>query len=183
MKYFILICSIFTLTNCAEKKAGFKDVDIDSAMEISAEQRIVPQKGIIPVYDYKMLESQLLQNNNDTTYVVNFWATWCKPCIKELPYFEQLGKAYSNKKLKVVLVSLDFPENLETKVIPFAEKNKLLSDIILLDDTDANTWIPKVSESWEGSIPATLFFKGNTKKFYERSFTYEELENEVKSIL
>ncbi len=137
----------------------------------------------IPVYDFPKLEKELLQLRNDTTYIVNFWATWCKPCIKELPYFEELAHKYSDEKVKVVLVSLDFPENLHTKVVPFIEKYKLQSEVILLADDDANTWIPKVDTKWEGSIPATIIYNNKTRSFYERSFTYDELENELKSII
>ena len=43
-------------------------------------------------------------------YLIDFWATWCKPCIKELPAFEELNARYQDKGLKVVLVSLDFPD-------------------------------------------------------------------------
>ena len=125
----------------------------------------------------------LLNKNNDTTYVVNFWATWCKPCVKELPAFEKLNKKYESKKLKVLLVSLDFPKQLESKVIPFVEDRNIKSEVILLKDPDANKWIPKVDSSWTGAIPATLIYKADNRKFYERSFTYEELENELNLIL
>ena len=158
------------------------------AEEAKAEER--QQNGLgdfenspIPVYDFPTLEKELLQLQNDTTYIVNFWATWCKPCIKELPYFEELAHEYSDKKVKVVLVSLDFPEYLHTKVVPFIEKYKLQSEVILLADDDANTWIPKVDPKWQGSIPATIIYNNNARLFYERSFTYDELENELKSII
>lgn len=125
----------------------------------------------------------LQQTSSETTYVINFWATWCKPCIKELPYFEELNKNYKDKDVKVVLVSLDFPKQIEKQVLPFIKKHDLKSEILLLDDPDSNSWIPKVSEEWSGAIPATLFVKGSTQKFYETSFTYDELETELKTIL
>lgn len=134
------------------------------------------------VYDFDSFE-YLINKDDDKTYIVNFWATWCKPCIVELPFFEEINQKYSNKNVEVILVSLDFSEHLKTRVIPFIEKHQLLSKIVLLDDTDSNTWIPKVSEKWSGAIPATLIYNKNYRKFYEQSFTYNQLETELKSIL
>ena len=183
MKKLGFILLIIILGSCSERQKETSAAASGNENETKLPQDKANFDGQVPVMDFEQLESALLNRKNDTTYVVNFWATWCKPCIKELPYFEELGRTYAEQKVKVVLVSLDFPENLQTKVIPFIEKHRLASEVILLDDTDANTWIPKVSEKWEGSIPATLFFKADAKIFKEQSFTYEELENEVKSIL
>ena len=87
------------------------------------------------------------------------------------------------KGVKVVLVSLDFPDKLESGVIPFVEKKGLQSKVVLLDAPNENEWIPKVSELWSGAIPATLIVKDGNKIFYERSFDFETLETEVQSIL
>lgn len=136
----------------------------------------------IPVVDFAGFEP-LINKEDDKTYVINFWATWCKPCVEELPAFEDLNKEYADKGVEVVLVSLDFSEKIESHVIPFIEKHNLESEIVLLDDADSNTWIPKVSESWSGAIPATLIYNQNERKFYEGSFTYEKLETELKNFL
>lgn len=139
-------------------------------------------KAEIPVYDFAGFE-HLLQQEDGKTYVVNFWATWCKPCVKELPAFEAINEEYSGKEVEVILVSLDFSEKLESHVVPFVQKHDLKSDIVLLDDVDANTWIPKVDEDWSGAIPATLIYNKEQRKFYERSFTYDELKTELKTFL
>ena len=135
----------------------------------------------IVVVDYNGLKDYL-NRNDDKTYVVNFWATWCKPCIKELPYFEQLGAKYKQEDVEVILVSLDFPEQLETGLTKFVEKKALQSRILLLDDPAANDWIPKVDQSWSGAIPATIIYKNNERSFYEGSYTYQELEDALKKI-
>lgn len=144
---------------------------------------VFSDKGVeIPVYDFENFE-HLLNINDGKTRVINFWATWCKPCVAELPYFELINSRYPNKEVEVILVSLDLPNHVENKLIPFVRKQRIQSKIVLLDDPDANTWIPKVNENWSGSIPATIIYKGNTSNFYERSFTYDELERELKKIL
>lgn len=134
------------------------------------------------VTDFKGLEP-LLNKQNDTTYIVNFWATWCVPCVKEMPYFQKLHDEFSGDKVKVVLVSLDFLKHLDTRLKPFIEKYRLTPQVILLNDPDANTWINKVSPEWSGALPATLFYKKKFRAFYEKSFTYEELQTIVKQNL
>lgn len=121
-------------------------------------------------------------NNDDVLYVVNFWATWCGPCVQELPHFMELNQNYkSNKKFKMILVSLDDSDNLETAVKNFARRMKLDADLYLLDDIKKmNEWIPAVNKDWSGSIPATLVIKnGKTLSFDARALTKEELEERI----
>ncbi|MFC5044553.1 TlpA disulfide reductase family protein [Aquimarina hainanensis] len=136
----------------------------------------------IPIYDFKSFES-LLHIDDGKVRLINFWATWCKPCIAELPYFELINSEYKEKGVEVLLVSLDLPTDVESKLIPFLKKQQIKSKVVLLDDPDANTWIPKVSEEWSGSIPATIIYKGKTRYFYERSFTYNELKTELRKMM
>ena len=119
----------------------------------------------------------MLQPQNDTLYIVNFWATWCSPCVKELPHFEKIGQDYAGKKVKVILVSLDFADELQQRVQPFVDKRKLQSDVMLLDPGRGGEWIDQIDARWSGAIPATLFINGSTqlRAFHEKSFTYEEL--------
>lgn len=138
---------------------------------------IVAQK--VAVFDnYASLEKAVL-NDKSTTYVVNFWATWCAPCVKELPHFEKLNS--ENKNVKVVLVSLDFKNQYEAKLLPFVKNKKINSEVVLLTDKDYNKWLPTVDKDWSGSIPATLIIKNGVKKvFAERSFSsYDELNEFV----
>ena len=135
----------------------------------------------LEVYDFDGLQ-KFLRTTDDKTYVINFWATWCAPCIKELPYFEKLNKDYS-KDVEVILVSLDFPSKYETKLKPYIKNKNLKSKVVALNDVDSNTWIPKVDKTWTGAIPGTVIFNKNKRKFYEQSFNYDELETEVKQFL
>ncbi|TDD98625.1 TlpA family protein disulfide reductase [Flavobacterium cellulosilyticum] len=136
----------------------------------------------VVVYDsYSKLETAVL-NDKNTTYVVNFWATWCAPCVKELPYFEKLNA--ENKSVKVVLVSLDFKNQFESKLLPFLERKAIESEVVLLTDKSYNTWLPLVDKKWSGSIPATLIIKNGKRVFAERTFsTYDELNEYVNKII
>jgi thiol-disulfide isomerase/thioredoxin len=120
-----------------------------------------------------------LQQRNDTVYVINFWATWCKPCIEELPEFEKLNDFYSGKKVKVILVSLDFPNKHEELLIPFLQKHNIRSTVIHLTEVNANNWIDRVDPGWSGAIPATLIYKNQEKDFFERKMNFQELKSIV----
>lgn len=137
----------------------------------------------LKVYDnYETLEKELL-TDSDTLYVVNFWATWCAPCVKELPHFETLYQNTQNQKVKIILVSLDFKKQIDTKLKSFIKKKNYSSQIVALTDKDYNNWLSKVDENWSGSIPATLLIKGNKKIFKEEEFaSAKELQEFVDSI-
>jgi len=171
MKYiWIVILVLFLGCKNEPKKEHVAEVNETSETEVSLE-----------VYDFNGIQ-KFLNTTDDKTYVVNFWATWCAPCVKELPYFEKLNKMYA-EDVEVILVSLDFPSKYETKLKPYIINKKLQSKVVALNDVDANSWIPKVDQSWTGAIPATVIFNKNKRKFYEKSFNYDELETEVKQFL
>jgi thiol-disulfide isomerase/thioredoxin len=138
--------------------------------------------NLVKMLTYEQLKP-LLEKKDDTTYVVNFWATWCAPCVKELPYFEKINKEYATANVKVLLVSLDFPKQVDKKLIPFINGRQLKSEVVLLNDVNEDVWIQAIDESWSGAIPATLIYSKNDRKFYEQSFEYEALENELKTFL
>lgn len=141
----------------------------------------VSKQDKLEVYDFQGVE-QFLHSNDSKTYVVNFWATWCAPCIKELPYFEQIQDEYKDE-IEVILISLDFPSQYETKLKPFLKEKQLKSKVIVLDDVDMNSWIPKVDSKWDGAIPVTLIYNKKKRQFYPQSFTYDQLITEVKKFI
>ncbi|QSB25645.1 TlpA disulfide reductase family protein [Flavobacterium sp. CLA17] len=143
-----------------------------------------------PVMSYsqnvKLLTVDQLQervkNGKDSTYVVNFWATWCAPCIKELPHFQKLSQEYQSDKLAVLLVSVDFKSKLNTAVVPFVKRKKITNPVFLLNESNPQEYIDRIDPSWSGSIPATLFLKNDERKFMETELTYEQLVTEYKKL-
>lgn len=126
----------------------------------------------------------LFDHQNDTTYVINFWATWCSPCVAELPYFEKVNEVYKDEKVKVVLVSLDSKKHIDSKLRPFIQKEKLMSEILALTDPKYNDWIDKVSPDWDGAIPATIIYHGADYEFIGGEFEdFDELNSIVKSYI
>lgn len=136
----------------------------------------------IAVYEKFDTFEKAIIKEDDTIYVINFWATWCAPCIKELPYFEKLHT--DNPKVKVILVSLDSRKDLEKKLIPFVDRKKITAQVVLLSDKDYNAWLDKIDASWSGAIPATLMLNGKRKLFAEREFeSFTELNDYVNAFI
>lgn len=108
-----------------------------------------------------------VKTNNDTLYVVNFWATWCKPCVEEMPYFINAAGQYAHQPFKLIFVSLNSPKELAA-VQKFTDSRNITQPVLLLTETNANVWINRVDSTWTGSIPATAFYrKGQKLLFYE----------------
>ena len=135
----------------------------------------------VKVMNYDELEQRLNQKN-DSIYLVNFWATWCKPCIEELPDFLKISTKFKDEKMKLILVSLDFSNHIEQRVIPFLQENNITEEVIVLDDPDANTWINKVDPSWDGAIPVSLVLHKGKKQFYKSTLSYDELHEIIKPL-
>lgn len=135
------------------------------------------QNHTVKIVKFTDLENVIKKNDNKL-YVINFWATWCKPCVEELPGFMEVNKMYGNNQgFRMILVSLDLAKEAETKVRPFVLKNKINAEVYLLDDNKRmNEWIPAIDKNWSGAIPATVFYKnGKQLEFIESKMHKNEL--------
>lgn len=177
MKYLsILVILIFSIA-CGPRK---EKVDDEVLVKVEVEG---PDKNIpFPIYDFDDLEP-LLNKEDNKTYIINFWATWCKPCIEELPYFERTYQEQKTNDVEMILVSLDMPSMWEKRLVPFVNKNDLKGEVVILDDPKMNDWIPKINADWQGGIPATLIYNKDKRTFYPHGFTYEELNTELNKFI
>jgi thiol-disulfide isomerase/thioredoxin len=147
-------------------------------------KKIANSKGkTVEAVTFAELE-ELLENTEDMLLVCNFWATWCKPCIEEMPYFDKLEDEFEGKNVKVLFVSLDNPKARETQVTTFVRKKQVRSETVLLDEKvlTQDEWIQKLMPSWEGDIPATIFVKtsNDIREFYAGSFEdYNQLKAQI----
>ena len=115
--------------------------------------------------------------------VINFWATWCGPCLKELPLFEKLNA--ERRDVRILLVSLDMDLDPDPqKVRSFVARKKLKSTVIILDERNPNEWIDKLEKTWSGALPATLVIHNKTgkRRFIERELHAGELEKLISEI-
>ena len=115
--------------------------------------------------------------------IVNFWATFCKPCMEEIPYFQKMQVKYEKDGLQVLFVSLDLQDDYPKKVNAFIKKRKMST--YFLDETNADYFCPRVDEKWSGVIPATLFINNgkNYRKFLEEQISEDVFENEIQELL
>jgi thiol-disulfide isomerase/thioredoxin len=123
---------------------------------------------------------QLMQriSGPDTLYIVNFWATWCGPCVKEIHEFDDLYNYYAGKPVKIILASLDQKSAYPKKLTKFVKKKKLLPEVVWFSETNATVFIPKIESRWQGSLPATLinYNKNQYQNFYEGTITAEQIK-------
>ena len=171
-----MLC-LLVFVSCKNEQKTSEDLN-----QIADVETISVEDIKLEIYDFNGLE-KFLNQNDEKVHVVNFWATWCAPCVKELPHFEALQENYKGKGVEVLLVSLDFPNQYEKKLKPFIVKYNLKSRILVLDDVDMNTWIPKINKGWDGAIPVTIIYNKDKRQFYNQTFTYNELEKELKQFL
>lgn len=157
-----------------------------SNTETSETEEKAPYKNVIEqkIVDFEGYKNAVMQND-DVLYVVNFWATWCVPCVEELPHFIELNEVYKDKMFNMTFVTLDGAKDFEKRVLPFAEKHNMNGDLLLLDDVKTmNKWIKEVNTSWSGAIPATIFYKnGKQLHFTEGQLSKTELESLINKYL
>ena len=132
----------------------------------------------------KITDLEKTIKESKTPLIVNFWATFCIPCMEEMPYFLESLKKHKKQNVTLLLVSLDLHEDYP-KIKPFAAKKKITAPIVWLNETDADYFCPKVDSSWSGAIPATLFINNKIgyRKFYEEQVKEDKLEKEIMAIL
>ncbi len=128
----------------------------------------------IPTIDFAGLQ-QYMEKQTSQLVIYNLWATWCRPCVAELPAFTKLADEYAERGVKVVLVSLDFPDQ-KGRLEEFVTKRGLKPTILHLDEPEQDKMINGISPEWSGAIPATLLVTAQGQEFKEQGFTYEELQ-------
>ncbi len=133
----------------------------------------------------KAVDLEKIIAESKTPLIINMWATWCKPCVEEIPYFLEEIKDNKKDSLTILLVSLDFKEAFPQDISLFAKKRKFTAPIVWLDETNADYFAPKIDAKWSGAIPATLFINNKTgyRNFVEEQISHEQLKKEIKAIL
>jgi len=127
---------------------------------------------------------ELFSKQDDTVRLFNFWATWCVPCVKELPNFETFNQEIKGTSQLLYLVSLDDLNRSQSKLSNFLKKKNVLSKVMVLDENNPNFYIDRIEPSWTGSIPATLVIGNQTRGFAEREFhSASDIQNWINSII
>jgi thiol-disulfide isomerase/thioredoxin len=134
---------------------------------------------------WKLDDLKAAIKNADKPTIFNFWATFCKPCVEEIPYFQQLVKQYDSAGVQLVLISLDLADAYPKQITSFATKHNFHFPIKFLNETNADLFCPVVDKSWSGAIPASLFVNNKTRyrKFFEEQLSKEKLEKEIQAMI
>lgn len=138
----------------------------------------------IQVVNQEWITAMRNNKQNDTLYIINFWATWCKPCVEEMPHFEKINEKYKLQKIKVLLVSNDMRKELTGRLPKFIQDKKIQSQVLFMNETNANNWIEKVNSSWSGAIPATWLLQAakGRELFHEGELNEQEIEQLITKI-
>lgn len=135
------------------------------------------------IRDFKNIEN-IFNKSNDTVYVINFWATTCPPCLRELPMLDKLSAELPDKPIKTYLISIDNEDRIDKYVKPFLKKLDIKSDVYSLIDEDMSSWTAKINPEWYGALPYTIIYKGENKKYFFGAFKeHKDVEKEINSIL
>lgn len=125
----------------------------------------------------------IIATPSDHIQVFNFWATWCAPCVKEIPLFEKLNQ--ENKAVDITLVSMDFDlDPNPDKVNRFVARKNLQSRVVILAESDPNSWIDKIDKNWSGALPATLVVNTKTgkRKLVQKELHEGDLEKLIEEV-
>lgn len=161
-----LLC-IWSLAACGSKDHGQEEIERQKTRDLSRQAQMIT---------FNQLQKRL-EDTRGKTLIVNFWATWCKPCVEEMPAFLKLAR--EDRDFHLLLVSLDDPEKRTSQVLPFLRKNDIRQEVVILEQPNGGEWISTIAPSWSGAIPATLAVNSSKgiREFRRQSFTYNELKS------
>ena len=145
---------------------------------LDAATGIAPQR--VEVIDVGGLK-QLVTQRNGKILFLNFWATWCQPCVEEFPEIVRLASEMPDTEIEFVAVSLDYPDEVESKILPFIREKKVPFKVLVADAKDQDTFINAVSPRWNGALPLTIIYdvEGQQRSFLVGQGSYEIFKKEI----
>lgn len=100
----------------------------------------------------------LISQEHGKVVLLNFWATWCLPCLEEFPDIVEVEKRYRHRGVAVISVSADHPDRIDSELRPFLEKHRPDFDVCLMREKDIERVPSSIDPEWTGKLPATFFF-------------------------
>ena len=139
---------------------------------------------VMPLSTTKDLES-LRDLKKGNVVLVNFWATWCKPCIAEFPELVKIYNEYSDKGVEIIFISVDAPEDVNTKVVPFLNDKDVDFVTYYNNFTKPEDLINFFDIKWEGAIPTTYIYNKDWKQAdcFVGIRTYDQFEKTIAKLI
>ena len=184
MKKFIISALVFSVFfSCKKNETPEDESPAKSTTKIIDSAAINKSKNTFAELNQEQLASLLSAKKNDTLYVTNFFATWCPPCMREIPHFVEKMKELKGKPVKFTFVSVDAKEDWNTKVSDFADEYDLRKNVVLFDASMISPdYFTKITKTWDGgSIPFTVIKKGDKEVENVGMMSKEDLDAKLNS--
>lgn len=186
-KVILSTCLILGFVSCKKENSTPENNSLTTNSTATTATATTPTAQTVHLVEYDLEKAnQLLQSKtNDTVYVTNFFATWCGPCMREIPHFKEKMAELKDKPVKFTFISLDDKSDWNDKVVSFGEENQLSKNIVLLDGAQLTPeFFSKNFKTWQGeSIPFTVIKKGDQMDETVGSMSKEQLDSKLASFL
>jgi thiol-disulfide isomerase/thioredoxin len=128
---------------------------------------------------------QLLTKREGKGLFLNVWATWCVPCREEFPDIVKLSKNYSGKNINFVGLSVDYPDEIDSKIIPFLKTQQVNFTNYVQNFNKQENLINRLNKDWNGALPATFIFskKGKLIFYLPGKHSYNDFAKELEKTL
>ncbi len=118
---------------------------------------------------------KLLKNDSGKLRLINVWATWCGPCVAEIPDFLNINRMYRNRDFELVTISADKPDKKE-KALATLKRLQASSKNYIFNSDDAYKLIELIDPKWQGALPYTLLVEPNGKIIYQKQGTINPMK-------
>lgn len=163
IKYFFGLISLSLLISCQQNTGSQYNIDL---------------------IDSKVF-NEILEDNEGKVIVVNVWATWCVPCVEEMPDLVKLSDSYESGNVKVIGISIDYPEEIQSKILPFIKKNKINFPVYVNNFKNDEALINFLNKDWSGAIPVTFVYDktGVQKEILLGKHSFDNFKSAVEKYL
>ncbi len=117
----------------------------------------------------------LRKNPTGKLLLVDFWATWCQPCVAEFPEFETMYRMYGNRKFELVTVSINYPDE-RAAVLDQLEKLHATTRNLVFGSPEIYDLMAAFDPSWKGSVPYTVLLSPAGEVLYRHQAPADVLE-------